>query len=70
MSLEVWLFDKSGQRQKVERLNGSWSLMTLHILCPHFLLAWEVTRKSYCLAMDYLCSVGNGLLLILSCHII
>lgn len=27
-------------------------VMTAHILCPHFLLAWEVTRKSYCLAME------------------
>lgn len=45
-------------------------LMTAHILYPHFLLTWEVTRKSYCLALGCLFSVGNGLLLILSCHII
>lgn len=28
-------------------------LMTTHILCTHFLLTWEVTRKSYCLAMEH-----------------
>lgn len=26
VSFEVWLFDKNGQRQKVERLSGSWSV--------------------------------------------
>lgn len=26
VSIEVWLFDQNGQRQKVERLSGSWSV--------------------------------------------
>lgn len=26
VSFKVWLFDKNGQRQKVERLSGSWSV--------------------------------------------
>lgn len=27
-------------------------LMAAHILCPHFLLTWKVTRKNYRLAVE------------------